>query len=215
MVNEYIIVIASSANNEWPWSNAANDLEAERIFSNTYPAIYKHLVGYRDKLIARDDRGKFYWELRSCAYYREFEKPKIIYPHFAKSLYAYYDREKMYGVNTIYFMPTNDLSILAILGSKLFDWYMRHKFQTLQDPWTGGSLLFKKVSMQNIPIVDRTAGQKSELSRLVKHILADPESDKVRDIEQKIDELVYQLYGLTDAEIELIKQTYRGAGMEM
>ena len=34
-------------------------------------------------------------------------------------------------------------------------------------------------------------------------------------IEQEIDELVYQLYGLTDAEIELIKQTYRDAGMEV
>ena len=56
------------------------------------------------------------------------------------------------------------------------------------------------------------------LSRLVKQILADPQSDRVRDIEQEIDELVYQLYGLyglTDAEIELIKQTYRDAGMEI
>lgn len=69
--------------------------------------------------------------------------------------------------------------------------------------------------MENVPIVDRTAAQKTTLSSLVEQILADPESDRVREIERKIDELVYQLYGLTDAEIELIKQTYRDAGMEI
>ena len=56
---------------------------------------------------------------------------------------------------------------------------------------------------------------KAALSRLVEQILADPQSDGVREIEKKIDELVYQLYGLTDAEIELIKKTYRDAGMEV
>ena len=215
LVDEYIIVIASSANKEWPWSNAANDLEAEQVFANTYPVIHQHLIGYRDKLITRDDKGKYYWELRSCAYYAEFEKPKIIYPHFAKSLYVYYDPSKVYGVNTIYFLPTDDISILAILGSKLFDWYARHKFQTLQDPWAGGSLLFKKVSMAEVPIADRTAEQKAALSELVERILANPNSDQVREIESEIDKMVYQLYELTETEIELIKQTYRDAGMEV
>ena len=69
--------------------------------------------------------------------------------------------------------------------------------------------------MRNVPIADRTAAQKVALSRLVEQILSDPQSDGVREIEREIDELVYQLYGLTDAEIELIKQTYRDAGMEV
>ena len=69
--------------------------------------------------------------------------------------------------------------------------------------------------MRNVPIADRTAEQKAEVSRLVEQILVDPQSDGVREIEREINELVYQLYGLTDAEIELIKQTYRDAGMEI
>ena len=69
--------------------------------------------------------------------------------------------------------------------------------------------------MEKVPIADRTDTQKAALSRLVKQILAAPQNDGVRDIEREIDELVYQLYGLTDAEIELIKQTYRDAGMEI
>ena len=213
--DEYMIVMASSVNREWPWSDARDDSEAEQIFAETYPAIYQHLSGYRERLIARDDQGKFYWELPSCTYYTEFEKPKIIYPQTAKFLYACYDTAKTFGVNSIYFIPTSDLSLLAILGSRLFDWYARHKFQSLNDPWAGGRLQFLAQYMQYVPIADRTAAQKAGLSRLVEQILADPQSNGVRDIERKIDELVYQLYGLTDAEIELIKQTYHDAGMEV
>ena len=69
--------------------------------------------------------------------------------------------------------------------------------------------------MRHVPIANRTAAQKAELTGLVEQILVDPQSDAVRAIEREIDALVYQLYGLTDAEIELIKQTYRDAGMEV
>ena len=89
------------------------------------------------------------------------------------------------------------------------------KFLPLNDPWAGGGLQFFSQYMEKVPIADRTPAQKAELSRLVEQILADPESNTVRDIEQEIDALVYQLYGLTDAEVELIKQTYRDAGMEV
>ena len=213
--NEYLITIASSTNREWPWSNARSVSEAEQIFAETYPAIYQHLNSYRERLTARDDQGKFYWELRSCTYYAEFENLKIVYPDMAKCLQACYDTEKAVGVNSTYFIPTNDFSLLAILNSQLFDWYARHKFQSLNDPWEGGGLRFFAQYMAHVPIAARTAAQKTKLSRLVEQILADPQSDGVREIEREIDELVYKLYGLTDAEIELIKQTYRDAGMEI
>ena len=214
-VKEYLIAIASSVNKRWPWSDARVDLEAEQIFAETYPAIYRHLNSYRERLITRDDQGRFYWEFRSCAYYAEFGKPKIVYTQTAKLLYACYDTEKAFGLNNVYFIPTRDLSLLAILNSRLFDWYARHKFYNLNDPWRGGRLQFFAQYMKKVPIADMTSEQKMALSRLVKQILADPQSDRVRDIEQEIDKLVYQLYGLTDAEIELIKQTYRDAGMEI
>ncbi len=190
-----------------------------------YPAIKQYLSQYRTELEPKKNpeqksgrkKGKYKWyEIQDAtAYYREFEKPKIIYPETAKFLYGCYDTTKTFGLKTTYFISTCDLSLLAVLNSKLFDWYARHKFQSLNDPWAGGRLQFKKASMEVVPIADRTAEQKAELSRLVKRILADPESDGVRDLEREIDALVYQLYGLTDAEIELIKRTYRDAGMEM
>ncbi len=214
LIDEYLIAIASSANREWPWSDTRSTTEAERIFTETYPAIHRYLNAYREQLIARQDQGTFYWELRSCFYYAKFEKPKIVYRDMAKFLSACYDTKGTFGLNTTFFIPTGDLSLLAILNSQLFDWYARHKFQTLNDPWAGGGLRFFVQYMRRVPIAGRTAVQKAALARLVERILIDPKGDKVRDFEREIDAQVYQLYGLTDEEIALIERTYEEAGMQ-
>ncbi|MFM6407312.1 MAG: hypothetical protein ACKPGT_22605, partial [Microcystis sp.] len=57
---------------------------AEKIFDETYPAIYKHFSQFRKSLIKRCDQGRFFWELRSFIYWQEFEQPKIIYPNICK-----------------------------------------------------------------------------------------------------------------------------------
>ncbi len=211
----YLIVIESTTNRTWPWSNIENESNAERIFAETYPAIHQHLTKYREHLMERDDQGKFYWELRSCAYYTVFDSPKIIYPGTAKFFYGCYDTKETFGLASTWIMPTADFSLLAILNSRLFDWYARHKFQSLDDPWMGGRLNFKKVDMKHVPIADRTSAQTAELSRLVERILEDPENEDVRALEKEIDALVYRLYGLTKNETALIEQTYRDAGMDV
>ena len=211
----YIIEIASSANREWPWSDANDEQEAKQIFVEYYPAIFEHLNGYQEQLIPRDDQGIFYWELRSCAYYAEFDQPKIVYPDISSSMRACYDTTKTLCLQTTYILPTDDFSLLAILNSRLFDWYAKYRFQNLNDPWAGGALRFIAQYMRHVPIADRTSRQKVELSRLVEQILADPESDEVPALEKEIDALVYQLYALSADEIALIEQTYRDAGMEV
>ena len=209
---EHLIVIASSTNVTWPWTGV-EDEEAERIFSENYPAIHQHLAHHRQRLATRDDIGKFYWELRSCDYYEAFDAPKVIYSGTAKSFYGCYDTAGNYGLASTWALPIEDLSLLAILNSRLFDWYARHKFQSLDDPWAGGRLNFKKVDMMHVPIADRNSEQKAQLSRWVERILAEPTSDKVSALEHAIDQLVYEVYGLTEDDIALIEKTYRDAGM--
>ena len=209
---EHLIVIASSTNVRWPWTGV-EDEEAERIFSENYPAIHQHLAHHRQRLATRNDIGKFYWELRSCDYYEAFDVPKVIYPGTAKSFYGCYDTAGNYGLASTWKLPTEDLSLLAILNSRLFDWYARHKFQSLDDPWAGGRLNFKKVDMMHVPIADRNSEQKAQLSRLVEQIFAEPTSDAVPALEYAIDGLVYEVYGLTEDDIALIEKTYHDAGM--
>src|SRR3990170_854687 len=60
--------------------------DPERFFKETYPAVYEYLKSMGEKkgkgkgLYNRDDQGDYWWELRDCDYYGEFEKEKIIYP---------------------------------------------------------------------------------------------------------------------------------------
>ena len=190
-----------------------------------YPAIKRHLNQYRVELEPRKSRGqksgrakgnyKWYEVQAKTAYYLDFNEPKIIYSDTGKFLYGCYDATRTFLLDTVYFISTSDFSLLAILNSKLFDWYARHKFPSRNDPWKGGRLRFKKVYMNTVPIAVQTVAQKAELSDLVKQILADPESKEVPKIEKKIDKLVYKLYGLTKEEKALIKRTYRDADMEV
>ncbi len=213
--NLHLIAIASDANQKWPWSDAKNESEAEQIFAATYPAIHRHFAPYRKKLIRRKSRGKFYWEPQKSTGYAVLEEPKILYPDISPVMRACYDTSKAFCLQTAYVLSTDDLSLLAILNSRVFDWYARYKFQSLNDPWAGGGLRFFVQYMEKVPIANRTAAQKAELSRIVAQILAASDSNNVRALEKEIDAIVYRLYGLSAEEIALIEQTYRDAGMEV
>ena len=160
-----------------------------------YPAIKRYLNQYRLDLEPKKSRGqkrgrkignyKWYEIQDNTAYYTKFEKSKIIYRRIAKSLDASYDTTGTFGLDTTFFIPANDLPLLAILNSQLFDWYARHKVLPLNDPWAGGGLQFFAQYMEKVPIADMTSEQKMALSRLVKQILADSQSDDVREIERE------------------------------
>ena len=80
----YLITIPSSANKEWPWSTAKTEKEGREPFRRkTYPSIHHHLSQWEDELRKRDDQGRYWWELRSCVYYEEFNRPKVVYAEIA------------------------------------------------------------------------------------------------------------------------------------
>ncbi len=179
-----------------------------------YPAIRRHLEQFREDLEpkknANQQRGRkprtYHWfEIQdNIAYFAEFDQPKIVYADIAKLLRASYDTSGAFCGNTCYILPTDDLSLLAILHSRLFDWYARQEFQCLGDPWHGGRLRFIAQFMEKFPIASTTPKQKSPITQRVQTILADPSSPDVPRLEAEIDELVFDLYSLTTAERELV-----------
>jgi len=54
--------------------------KAWQWLSEAYPAVARHLTPHEAKGKERYDKGEYWWELRACDYYADFEKPKIIYP---------------------------------------------------------------------------------------------------------------------------------------
>ena len=83
LAGQYLIRIESSENKQHLWSGKP-PAEAEKVFAKTYPAIHARFENFRRDLIARDDQGKYFWELRSCIYWQEFEQPKIVYQDIAR-----------------------------------------------------------------------------------------------------------------------------------
>ena len=50
-------------------------------------------------------KASFFGELRSCTYYAEFEKPKIVYPNIARFPSACYEIKGTLGLDTTFFIP--------------------------------------------------------------------------------------------------------------
>lgn len=106
----------------------------------------------------------------------------------------------LHSVNIIYLPnPSSAKYILALLNSKLLDW------------------LFRKTSTNNhcnmyelidLPVPNASELQQQEIIDLVDKILAAKKQDSSADtgaLEEKIDELVYDLYGLTEEEKNIIR----------
>lgn len=198
-----IIYIKSSNNKRWPWSGK-NEWEAERIFKEIYPAISEHMKNYKDILKMSAKPAAYYWEIPSRNMLQKLESPKIIYPATGQFIHAAYDPSHRFLLSSSFFIPTTDLSLLAILNSKLFDWYARRKYKAPNA--TVKRLSFTKKNMVSTPIAACTLTQKSEISRLVQQILNAPDSSMVPELEEEINILVYDLYELTPAEIVLIEK---------
>jgi hypothetical protein len=76
--DQWHIVIPSSQNHAWPWSDSPNDTAGEEIFAACYPSVHRHLKMFEEPLRKRIDKGAFWWELRQCDYYDQMDSPKIV-----------------------------------------------------------------------------------------------------------------------------------------
>ena len=184
---------------------------------NKYTAIYKHLLKYKDQLKKRTDykpRIMEWCHLRTCNYYDEFKKPKIIYPDISEKGGFYWDNEGYYFNNTIYMIVGNvKKSWVAILNSKLMNWYYRQIASGLGDK---GIRYFTQF-MKEMPIIEKTDSLENLAQQMLdfhKELQATSvNTDKynslkrgIEKLDHEIDQEVYRLYELNDEEIKIIEQ---------
>jgi hypothetical protein len=196
----YLVKIESSENVTHPWTGKPLAI-AESIFSECYPSIYKHLSQYRKELIARSDQGTYFWELRSCAYWSDFEKTKIVYPDIALDCRFAFETGGYLDMTSFSICP-GSLALIGILNSSLISYIFPYICATIR----GGFLRFKTIYVEQIPMPNMSSTKSLEV--LVGRILIakskDPKAD-VTKLERQIDQLVYQLYNLTPEEIKIIE----------
>ena len=136
-----------------------SSLDAEIAFESQYPAVFRHLQNYKERLSARNKaetgiRYEWYASQRWAAdYYDEFSKPKIMYPNMTSLFPFIYDEEGFFGNDKTFMITAQDDSvnlkfITAILNSKLCKLWIWYNCPELQ----GGTREIRKVYFENFRI---------------------------------------------------------------
>lgn len=180
-----------------------------------YRAVEEYLSQYREdlepKMKAGQKKGRkpgsYQWyEIQdNVAYHAEFSRPRIVYPNIANKPQFCWEEREVFNNDKAFIIPTDDKFLLAVLNSKVSAFWCWNSLPKLM----GGTMEFRKVFMQNLPIPNASAEQKAQLAKLADQILdlkeVLPDAD-VRKLEKDIDQRVYSLFALTPEEISLVER---------
>lgn len=204
------------------WTRAHSGKSDPRAwFKQNYSTIAAYLEPFREKAEKRCDKGEFWWELRPCDYYQEFEKPKILYAEIATHGQFTFEADSSFSDTTSYIIGNHSFYLLGIINSQLFT-YM---FSMISSEIRGGFFRWKRQYMYpiSIRVIDFTsppdAARHDRMVSLVTAMLdlhtqlaaartPDEKTSLQRLIEStdhEIDRLVYELYDLTDEEIRIVE----------
>ncbi len=185
-----------------PHYGSMHDSIALAWFKKNYPSIIEHLLPFEEKAIARTDKGDFWWELRACDYYNEFDKIKIVWPETSKDNQFCYVDKSVYLNKTTFFIPGKDNYLLALLNSRLAYFF----FNNIVSKVRGGYFSMSKVYIEQFPVKKITVSARKPFINLVDEILAAKKQGKeTKTLEDKIDTMVYALYQITPDEQKIIE----------
>jgi len=149
---------------------------------------------------------------------------KIIFPDIAMGPRFSLDDKGYYSSNTTYFIPKNDLYLLALLNSHLGCFYFAQTCAALEGK-NDVYLRFFGQYLEGFPVKiinQKSASEKALHSKLVSLVstmldlnkkLASAIDDQEKTLiarridstDRQIDKLVYELYGLTEEEIKIVE----------
>ncbi|WP_290438334.1 TaqI-like C-terminal specificity domain-containing protein, partial [Synergistes jonesii] len=172
-----------------------------RIKIDDYPTLRSHFDKYGERLVHRADQGDTPYNLRNCAYLEDFLKPKIVWGEISDiPKFGFDAKGEMYCEATSFLMVGDDLPFIYLFLNSTICLYQFCKIGTT----TGvGTLRWKKYKIQEILVP--TEYDKKAVLDLVERILATKHVTNTAALKLKIDSFFYELYGLTEVEIQEIK----------
>ncbi len=191
-------------------------------FRRKYTLLSSHLERFVEKAKNRGDKGDYWWELRACDYYDSFYKTKIVYPNICKQPEFTMDSAMTFTNQKCFIIPRDDKYLLGILNSKL----MFFLFKNILPKLRGGFLEPSYIYLKKFPIKAIDFSKEDEkiihdkivflvdemlnLHRIIDEVKIPQEKKRIqRQIDatdRQIDNLVYQLYELTDEEKAIIEK---------
>jgi hypothetical protein len=176
----------------------------ERInVEKDFPAIYEHLLPYEELLEIRQNKGDHWTNLRNCAYFLEFAKPKIIWGELSDIPKFAYDDSGMYAEATLFAMTGEKLKyLLTVLNSKIALWY----FNQITTTSGMGTSRWKKYKIEQLPIPYLDINREKPFELIAEYLiyLNDPKQESVLEkvsneavsqvFEDLVNMMVYELY---------------------
>jgi hypothetical protein len=188
-----------------------NDINVKR----DYPTIYSYLESFGEDFKNRGAKGDHWTNLRHCSFYDDFKKEKIVWIELTDhGRFALCDQE-VYLLNTAYFLlPPPQLPskyLLGILNSRLIEFYLNMVAQT-----SGmGVPRWINEHVKKFPVPEVGKARQDSVAEVVEKILSvtkdadyfenEAKQARVKELEHQIDRMVYELYGLTPDEIEVVE----------
>lgn len=180
----------------------------------------------KDKVGRKPGRYEWYEIQDDVAYHAIFGGPKIIFPDICKGPRFFLDRSGIYLANTAYCLGVDDPYLLGILNSRLF-WFA---ISNISIPFgiRAGEYRYRLIYqyMEKVPvrgvIETKDSAERSRHTKMVSLVdqmlslnkqLPTTKTDHERTALQRqidatdrqIDQLVYELYGLTEDEIKIVE----------
>jgi adenine-specific DNA-methyltransferase len=199
---------------------------SKKIDIEQYPALKEYLASFGERLLQDGKPGhrkktphKRYETQDNIAYYPEFEKEKIMWRRVTKSPKFAIVPSGYYCETTIHFITTNEDSfyirryLLGILNSKFFE-FAFYKFYMgggIEGEIKGefiGRYPIPPITKENQPLADKIVQKVQEIlthTQSPDFETSQAKQQKVKELERQIDQLVYNLYGLTEEEIWTIE----------
>ena len=173
-----------------------------------YPAILEHLKWFRGDLERRATADVHPWyELQQPqeGIYHEFAMPKIICPDFARAVRFSFDSTGSFIANTCYFMPVDSQWLLSLMNSELFAFLLCQITNTPR----GGFMKLHSDYTSRLPIVTPTRTTQRELATIAMSGVAGEPIE-----EDELNSIVYNLYGLSSAEVKLVEEWFERRSLE-
>lgn len=181
-----------------------NSIEAENKFIEDYPAVYNHLLQFKPQLEKRNkaETGiRYEWyalQRYGSNYWKNFFEPKIIYPEITKFINFYLDEENYFTNNKCFIISGKNLEYLvSFLNSSLFKYCFLDDFPEL----LGGTRELRKIFFDKIPVKQVDDHTNALFKKKVSEVqLLKKENKNSKFIEVEIDNMIYDIYGLSEEE---------------
>ncbi len=204
---------------EWQGLWLVATFPAAGVNIDDYPAVKRHLLAFGewrleqsgkkfpDGTRSRKKTNNAWYELQdTCAYHADFGKAKLLWIELVNRGRFAYDDSGLYGEATSFLLTGGSLKYLcAVLNAKLTRWFLANLA-----PTSGmGTLRWKKVYVERLPIPSISTFSQRPFEQMIDTILRAIWDDATADTasaESEIDQMVYQLYGLSTSEIAVVEE---------